>query len=481
MRTATWRVFGALVLGFTMTCGAAPNEVGPPNLLVVIPDQFRGQALGVLGQEPVKTPHLDAFAAQAVVFTQAVSNWPVCSPFRGQFMTGQYPTTNGVIANCSPRTAPYHVELKPSARCWSDVLHDRGYSLGYIGKWHLEAPHAPPVTPAQKWNEWVPPAHRHGFDFWYAYNDYDVHLHPVYWTTDAPRDGFTRVEEWGPQHEAEVAIQYLDNAGGKYRDARKPFALVVAMNPPHSPYIQVPERYRKLYADVPIEKLVNGRPDIPPAGTKWGDFYRKNIRDYYAAITGVDEQFGRIATELDKLHLTANTIVVFASDHGDCLGIHDEPSKSNPYEEAMRIPLMIRWPGHLEPRRDDLMLSVPDFYPTLLGMMGFADDIPTQVQGVSYARQLETGTGDRPGVQLYFHFNAINPATGDRGVRTARYTFVIQHRRGGPPETLLFDRQTDPYEMHNIAAERPEVVHHLRDDVLLPGLRRIHDPWAASQ
>ena len=113
-----------------------------PNLLIVYPDQMRGQALGFLGEEPVRTPHLDRFAAQSLVLPQAAASYPVCSPSRAMWMTGAYPWTsaNTVHGNCTSRSAPYGVELPVDARCWSDVLHEQGYDLGYVGKWHLTRP-----------------------------------------------------------------------------------------------------------------------------------------------------------------------------------------------------------------------------------------------------------------------------------------------------------------------------------------------------
>jgi arylsulfatase A-like enzyme len=125
-----------------------------PNLVFVFADQMRGTAMGFLGEEPVVTPHLDRFAQQSIVFTQAASNYPVCSPCRAMLLTGQYPHHNHVISNCLSRTAPYGVELQADAKCWSDVLKDCGYSLGYIGKWHLEAPHKPYIDCANmlRWN-----------------------------------------------------------------------------------------------------------------------------------------------------------------------------------------------------------------------------------------------------------------------------------------------------------------------------------------
>ena len=134
---------------------------------------------------------------------------------------------------------------------------------------------------------------------------------------------------------------------------------MIAMNPPHMPYASVPERYKAIYNDIPLDSLIQ-RPNIPAAGTKWGDNYRKQIRNYYAMITGVDEQFGRILNVLKKTGLEKNTIVLFSSDHGNCLGIHDQISKNNHYEESMRIPFIIRWPGKINPRQDKLLISTPD-------------------------------------------------------------------------------------------------------------------------
>ena len=111
-----------------------------PNLVYVFPDQMRGQAMEFLGEEPVITPNLDRFSTESVVFTQAVSNYPVCSPHRAMLMTGMYPISNGVLNNCTSRSAELGIQLKQSSRCWSDILHEKGYSLGYIGKWHLDGP-----------------------------------------------------------------------------------------------------------------------------------------------------------------------------------------------------------------------------------------------------------------------------------------------------------------------------------------------------
>lgn len=474
------------------TCGLAVSDArattageekprGRPNLVFVFPDQMRGQAMGFLGEDPVVTPNLDRFAGESLVLTQAASNYPVCSPYRAILMTGKYSHANGVLSNCTSRTAELGYELRRNDRCWSDILHDAGYSLGYIGKWHLDGPREPYVDCANnrgelKWNEWCPPERRHGFDHWYAYGTYDHHLRPLYWTHDAPRDGFHYVDQWGPEHEADKAIEYIRNDGGNLRDPDKPFALVVSMNPPHTPYAAHPEQYDAFYADQDTEALCT-RPNIPGPDTRWGAHYRKHIRDYFASVTGVDDQFGRIVQAVDEVGLGEDTIVVFTSDHGDCVGIHDQVTKNNHYEEAMRIPFLIRWTGRIRPRQDDLLLSTPDLFPTLLDLMGCADDLPPDLHGRSHADLFRTGEGERPASQPYMWVPVGQPAWGRRGVRTHRYTLEISHVPDRPSRTVLHDNREDPYQMKNIAADRPEVVDQLIREELKPWLERTGDPW----
>jgi arylsulfatase A-like enzyme len=474
-----------LVLTFGCASTTGDTRCVKPNLIVILADQWRGQALGFLGEERVITPNLDALAAESLVLTQACVNYPVCSPFRGMLMSGQYPFKNGVYSNCNSRTAPFDCELGKSTRCWSDVLADRGYALGYIGKWHLEAPRPPFVVsynnlPNFAWNEWTPPDRRHGFSFWHAYNTFDRHLLPEYWTTDMSRDDRLKVDKWGPEHEADVAIRYLKSKTGPRREAGKPFALVVSMNPPHMPYRQVPQRYLDRYAGVTTKDLIGDRPDLLPANTRMGRYTRRNFRFQYAMMTGVDDQVGRILRALAELCLERDTIVVFTSDHGDCLGLQGQISKNNSYELSMRVPMIVRWPGQIPARRDDLLISTPDLYPTLLDLMGLASAVPAAVEGTSHAGLFRTGQGPRPKSQLYIWTPPDDRSQGRRGVRTARYTLVIDRSPGKVGATVLRDRRTDPYQMKNLAAERPELVRKLRTEVLEPWLRRIGDPWLSA-
>ena len=467
-----------LLMGLASCHRESPNP--PVNLLIIYPDQMRGQAMGFLGLEHVKTPHLDQFASQSLVLNQAVSNYPICSPTRASFMTGQYPQSHGVWSNCNSLSSPFNYELPTDAQCWSDVLKEKGYDTGYIGKWHLDNPRVPYIDVKNnqgrvKWNEWTPPDRRHGFDFWYAYGTYDYHNRPMYWSNEASRDFFHFVDQWGPEHETDLAIAYLKNKENKFRDANKPFALMVSMNPPHMPYNLVPEKYKSLYDQVPLDSLVQF-PNIPDEGTKWGDYYRKNIKNYYAMISGVDDQLGRIMATLKLQGLEKNTLVLFASDHGNCLGIHDEISKNNHYEESMRIPFLIRWPEHLQPRIDDLLISTPDFAPTLLGLMGFHEDIPPGTDGTDYSNLFLTGDGERPNSQLFMSVNVGKEALGARGVRTHRYTLMIQKDLDKQDQVELFDNQKDPFQLNNLSEKQTEIRKTLTKE-LEGWLVKTKDPW----
>jgi len=262
------------------------------------------------------------------------------------------------------------------------------------------------------------------------------------------------------------------------------------MNPPHMPYNQVPEKYVRMYDSKAAEiEAMYRHPAVPDSSDQWGKYFRKHIRNQLAMVTGVDEQFGRILDALKKAGLDKNTIVVFTSDHGDCLGKHGQISKSNPYEESMHVPFIIRWTGTIKPGADDLLFSVPDIYPTLLSLMGLKNDIPGAVEGTDYSELMTTGEIlNRPTSQLYFMTGGqlfdspsgtggLNLASGERGVRTERYTLSILHGPANQITTTLWDRKSDPAEMKNIAALHPEIVKELVEKELNVWLKKTGDPW----
>ena len=458
---------------------AQKQEPKKPNLLFIMADQWRGEALGYLGVEPVRTPNIDALAATGVALNNAISNYPVSSPARAMLMTGKYPNSSGVTGNCNSNTAPYGVELKETDVCWSDVLKEQGYSLGYIGKWHLDSPYQPYIPTSNNrggtaWNEWCPPDRRHGFDYWMAYGTYDAHLKPMYWNTEASRDSFFYVKQWGPIYETNCAIDYLQNKN-ELRDANNPFALVVSMNPPHSDYTQVPDQYKRLYNDLDVEALCK-HPNVPAKGTKMGDHYRRYIRDYYANITGVDEQVGRLIQSLKEQGVYDNTIIVFTSDHGNLIGMHNQVSKSIYYEGSVGIPMIISWKDQLKPRYDDkLLIGLGDLYPTLLSLMGYKDQIPNTVETNDLSKAIVSEKGLYPEYQPYYSINPKSPEQGYRGLRDKRYTFVADLKTPNKIAYLLFDREKDPNQLHNIASEETKLVAKYKKK-LYKWLKQTNDP-----
>lgn len=462
----------------------AENRDSAPNLLVVMADQFRGDALGFRGKEAVRTPNLDAFSQEAVVFTQAVSGYPVSSPARGMFLSGAYPHSNGVITNCQSESATQNVELKESMVCWSDVLKSEGYQMAYIGKWHLDKPVKPYIDCSNNrgrmaWNEWCPPERRHGFDYWVAYGTYDQHLRPMYWDTDGGRQDFYYVDQWGPEYEADLAIKYIESRKG----SGQPFAMMVSMNPPHTGYELVPDKYKALYKGLDVDSVIAGMPHLKDAGSNYVKLFRRSLANYYACISGVDEQFGRIIQALKRNGLFDNTIVVFVSDHGDSMGMHENIGKNIFYEEAVRVPFLISWGKELAPRMDnDLLISLEDFCPTVLSLMGLKDKIPATVQTRDLSRQVRGSRKKMPDYQLYMRYSRVDetgkhPDTGLRGVRDKRYTYAVRFKDGQITGEYLFDRQADPYQMNNIAEKEVQKSRRLRK-VLVSMLSEAGDPAA---
>lgn len=455
-----------------------------PNLVYIFPDQYRQQAVGCMNQDPVSTPNLDRLASTGKVLTHAISNFPVCSPYRAMLFTGQYPFTNGVYGNCYNKTAELGIELNENAHCFSDVLHDNGYDCGYIGKLHLDSPREENIpytegwrgTPGEGtyWDAYTPPGpRRHGFSFWHSYGCCDQHITPHYWENDAAVNERIDVQEWSVKHETDVAIDFIKNTDNRYRDKEKPFALFVAYNPPHTPFNQVPDTYREIYADSSPDDLLN-RPNVQPEGK--GALAPEAVADYFAAVTGIDENIGRILDRLDAEGEAENTIVIFTSDHGEMMGSHGRMHKNVWYNESMLVPFIIRWPERIQPGTDDLLLSVPDIMPSLLNLLGLQAHIPETTEGLDLGDALLDKTADRPESAFYMNIIPFNPAeSGARGIRTHQYMYAVQ-RENGTEKTFLFDCQADPYQLNNIAADKPAIMSKLESE-LQQRLSAANDPW----
>jgi arylsulfatase A-like enzyme len=294
-----------------------------------------------------------------------------------------------------------------------------------------------------------------------------------------PTDLLLEEDRWSVEVETDWAISFLENQDGKERDPDKPFSLIMSWNPPHDSLSQVPRRYLDMI-DTDVDSLCDWLGNAPDASTEMGSRLRERLRIYYAAITGIDDQFGRILDCLEEQGLADDTIVIFTADHGDQIGFKtcNDP-KNSPWEESMRVPFLIRWPGRIPPRFDSVLLSTGDLYPTILELLGLEDEIASDLEGTSLAPHFLGGNQQLPTSQLYMHIREPegDPAWGRRGVRTHDYTLCINKAPDQPASSVLYDNGEDPFQSLNIAANNRELVEQLINDELRPWLTQTNDPF----
>ena len=450
-----------------------------PNVIFVFADQMRNQAIGINREDPTLTPRIDDLARQGVRFQNAISSCPVCTPFRGMLISGKFPLNTGITRNCSPETPG--LWMRPDSTSFGNVFKSRGYQTGYIGKWHLDDPqtamevlgYSPDGT--RGWDTYTPPgAKRQGFDFWHAYNAYDQHLAPHYWENSSELLEFNT---WSPEHEMDVAMNFIEN-----RDPAKPFLLVVSMNPPHPPATQVPDSYRMLYDENDI--LLN-RKNVSLTGE--GAAADDNVRNYFAAVSGVDDQFGRLIDYLKQEGLFDNTILVFSADHGEMMGSHGRMNKSNWYEEAINIPLIVSYPRVLEPGVSECLVSPVDFLPTLLGLADL--EVPDVYDGKnltpsflnpSYSMQDTVFLAGYPG-DPYSKPDSSWLLTGWRGIRTTDHTFVARNI-SGVLTYELYDLIADKWQLNPLVSDNPQGYEEFTPyyKSLLHSLRKTGDPFLGT-
>ena len=424
------------------------------NLLFVFADQWRAGAMGYAGEDPVMTPNMDMFCRESTYCDHAFSTFPVCSPHRASMMTGKYPLSLGVFTNCKNGLS---MRLRDEEVGIGQVLKDAGYQTGYIGKWHLDEPEQNndpnPVSGACDWDAFTPPGpRRHGFDYWYSYGTYDVHLDPHYWM-DTPE--MIMPGKWSVEHETDKTIEYLE----KVRDSESPFALYVAWNPPHSPYDQVPQKYLDLYPDVRLKENVELDHIHHHTGEEVNyteEELKLATRQYYAAVSGLDDQFGRIINYLKEHDLYENTVIILSADHGDMMGSHGLMGKHVWYEESLRIPFVVHIPENKK-QVCHTCIGSQDIMPTVLGILGIKS--PDCVEGVDCSAYISTPEEDLkkscficacPGRKIFldrFAEAGKDPKDfGWRGIRTQDYTYVMELGYDVLPNAkrYLYHTKTDP-------------------------------------
>jgi arylsulfatase A-like enzyme len=397
-----------------------------PNIVFVFADQMRAQATGYAGDPNAITPTLDRLVSQSVHMTRAVSGYPVCCPARASLITGQYPQTHGVFVN--------DVQLGQGATSIAQACADAGYDTGYIGKWHLHG---------KGRGNFIPKDQRHGFDYWQArectHNYWNAHYYG-----DTPErkiwEGYDAIAQ------TRQACEYIrEKAGVKNPEDRKPFLLMLSWGPPHDPYQTAPPEFKRMFDPAKIVLP----PNVPD---KFQEKTKVDLAGYYAHIAALDWCLDNLLRQIDESGISQETIFVFWSDHGDMVGSRGQWNKQRPWDESIRVPLIIRWPGKLGTTRRDLSapINTPDLMPTLLSLAGVP--IPKTVEGRDYADYIRTGA-NAPAedvlIACYWPFAQFHRGIGGkeyRGVRTERYTYVRD--LSGP--WLLFDNELDPYQLNNL-------------------------------
>ena len=445
---------GAAGLAATpLACAAqAIRAEGPamkrPNLVYVFADQLRRQACGYAGDERAQTPHIDRLAAQGVDFCNAASSTPVCSAYRASLFTGKHTTSTGMVIN--------ELRLSPDHECFGHLLSRAGYRTAYVGKWHLWANQLGHHYDDP--NGFVPPGpYRLGFDgLWAAYNFHHVY-HDSFYYRDEPRKIHYGKEVYEPDAQTDMAIDFVKGAAGR----PQPFSLFLSWGTPHDPWgwDNVPKRFADRFRDVAFPKPPNYKPRNDPHADGWARFRPRERaqlerwqRVYYAMTANLDWNLGRLLGALDDAGVADDTLVVFTSDHGEMFGAQGRRAKNIFYEEAVRVPFLVRWPGHTPAgAKADACLGTPDILPTLLSLMGLP--VPKAAEGMDLAHCALGKQGPEPEAAL-LQGTGTTAAWADghewRALRDKRFTYAVYRRDRAE---LLFDNQADPYQKTHLAPD----------------------------
>ncbi len=455
--------------------GAAAGE-RPPNIIFILADDLGYGELGSYGQQKIRTPRLDQLAAEGIRFTQHYSASSVCAPARCALMTGKH-SGHSFIRNNSEVMPEGQQPLEAAEVTVARLLKQAGYATAAIGKWGL-GPVGSEGDPA-----------RHGFDLFFGYNCqrqahsyYPDHL----WHNDRRIDlsawngiyprrenggleaGFEQIEGepgeffnrfggrmYAPDLMIEQALRFID----QHRD--QPFFLYYPTPVPHLSH-QVPE-------DSLMEYLGLGWDEGPFLGTRTYLPHPAAKAAYAAMITRMDRDVGRLIDRVEALGLTGETVILFSSDNGpfepanlpylDFFGSTGglRGSKMMFYEGGIRVPLIARWPGRIEPGGVSAWAGYhPDFLPTALELAGRDDLIPPGIDGISFAPEL---LGDSARQRRHEYLYWERPAGG--GVQAVRMDEwkAIRFNAGGKPGPIeLYHLPTDLSETKNVADSHPQIV-----------------------
>lgn len=444
----------------------------PKNVLLIISDEHRPDALGCAGHPQVETPHIDKLAADGVRFTNAYCSSPLCVPSRASFATGQYVHEIG----CWDNAAPY----EGSPRSWGHHLTDHGVNHATIGKLHFE----PGVDDG--FDEQLLTEHMETLDTFSLYRD-PPRIRP---------NGRDRIERAGPVPDGEAwynadnpddicdenrfarAVEWIEEQS----ERDEPWLLSVNPLIPHFP-LEVErsyyERYPESKMDLPLDyPAADDHPALNQLRKHFDgsgldeETLRRTRSAYYGLVTVLDDYIGDLLDALERSGQADETLVIYTSDHGEPLGDHELWWKCCMYEQSVGVPLIMRGPGIESRRTLEWPVSLLDVVPTMTESLEVPAD--TSWRGRSL---LPVATGDRdldPDRAVFSEYHAHGVSHGFYMIRRGPYKYV--HYVDGPDQ--LFDLESDPQEMENLAQD-PE--HHDIKASLEEELKAVVDPAAVDE
>jgi choline-sulfatase len=442
------------------------------NVLFIMSDEHSKRVLGSYGNPIIKTPNLDRLAASGTLFENAYCNCPICVPSRASFATGRYVHQIGYWDNAFPYTG-----TPPS---FGHRLHDTGHRCDSIGKLHYRGTSDP--------------------------NGFDNEILPLHVLNgEGDIQGMLRrpppsrpttqqlAGDAGPGDSTylrydrsirDSAIRWIEEVA--QRPPEKPWCLFVSFVCPHFPLVAPPEFFRLYPLDklpLPTQRAPDEFPDHPVLRKlREVQDYEDHFRDeehvraalaaYYGMVSFLDDNIGRVLNALGAAGLADDTLAVYTSDHGDNLGTRTFWGKSNMYDEAVGVPLILTGPGIPAGRRVKTPVSLVDCFPTILEAVGKSLSTEKRaLPGTSLLRLLNDEDADRT---VFSEYHAVGSLTGIFMVRFSRYKYV--HYEGYRPQ--LYDLEADPFEKRDLALEPGH------DAILAEGeqrLRAICDPSAVTE
>lgn len=449
-----------------------------PNLVFIMADDHAGYVLGADGNPQARTPNLDWLAQQGTYFAQHYCSSPICTASRQSILTGLLPHAVGVTVLYTP--------LDEKDQTLADILRDNGYDTAVFGKMHFNSEVYPGI---------------HGFDETLLEDEYTTKLIPQA-VRDAPPPDYphrpayrpwkSAARVWlnadylpGSKHDARMASTLLAERAQEYLESHKdkPFAVWVSFKEPHSPF-NFPPEWSGQFRPEDFQAPQVGPEDAGQIPLIFRDLTeaqkRSAIASYYTSVNYLDRNIGRVLDKLDALNLSSDTLVIYLPDHGYCLGHHGRFEKHCGYDQALRVPLIIRLPGQETGTKTvhDLTESL-DIMPTLLELLGLPK--PPQLQGQSLANYLTGATPATPREWIFSEYlpnEEVYLRTKDHkfifcsGQRARNDGYITDNPTPGP-YTRLYDLRTDPGEFRDVSAAHPELVERF-SKLLLERFRQTH-------